>query len=174
MSGTQSEFEFSSRTLHLVHRSSIRNMLDVHQRGLLRSRNRRRILACAAILCILSSFRLMSQQPQGSQGSSQAIKGKSSKPRKPRSTKPKPPKPDKPKSDKPNAVWSDAEQATIVNFLHAKRSEGGDGGTFKRPTLNALVLHIQTTHPDLTAKDLSQVEGKWRTVSHHDSHNQFD
>lgn len=78
------------------------------------------------------------------------------------------------RSDKPNAVWSEAEQKTIVDFLHTKRSEGGDQGTFKKATMNALVEHLRVTHPTLTAKDYSQVEGKWKSVSSCSFNNSHD
>lgn len=71
------------------------------------------------------------------------------------------------KSDKLNAIWTDVEQATIVKFLHNRRAEGGEGGTFKKATMNTLVLHLAASHgPPIIAKDLNQVEGKWKTVSH--------
>lgn len=71
------------------------------------------------------------------------------------------------KSDRPAAIWTDAEQATIVNFLCSKIPEGGDLGTFDISTMRDLVLHLEQAHPPpVIAKDLSQVEGKWKKVSH--------
>lgn len=117
------------------------------------SLNRRHLITCAALLLSLSlttspMVRHSAQDPPA--GGSGSGGGGGRKPRKP--------------SDKPRASWTDEEQKTIVDFLHTRRAEGGDQGTFKDVTWNALVDHLHVTHPTLPAKDINQVKGKWKTV----------
>lgn len=119
------------------------------------SRRRRRLVVCAAFLNVLLSFNFIPMAERGTlnqqAGGSGTGKGKGGR------GKRKP-------SDKPRATWTDEEQKTIVDFLHTKLAEGGDQGTFKGVTWNALVDHLLETHPHLPAKDVSQVKGKWKTV----------
>ena len=63
--------------------------------------------------------------------------------------------------------WSDQEMTHLIQYLHEHRSEGGDGGAFKIPKLNAAVQHFASLHtPDASGdpKTAKQVKNKWDGV----------
>ena len=68
---------------------------------------------------------------------------------------------------KRKAQWSDQETTQLIQYLHQHRSEGGDGGAFKGPTLNAAALHLASLRtPDASGdpKTAKQVKNKWDGV----------
>jgi hypothetical protein len=66
------------------------------------------------------------------------------------------------------AHWDDQETIQLIQYLHEHRSEGGDGGGFKSPTLNAAARHLaslRTPGASGDPKTAKQVKTKWDGVS---------
>ena len=64
--------------------------------------------------------------------------------------------------------WSEDETTQLVEYLWEHRSEGGDGGNFKNPTINAAVQHlISLRAPGAlgSPRNAKQVKTKWQGVS---------
>ena len=65
-------------------------------------------------------------------------------------------------------LCSPLEMTQLIQYLHEHRSEGGDGGSFKSPTLNAVAWHLTALHTlDASGdtKTAKQVKNKWDSVS---------
>ena len=64
---------------------------------------------------------------------------------------------------KQTSRWSDAETASLVNYLHAKLGERADGN-FRAPAFNGAVTHLRENHPNETPKNISSVRSKFAQV----------
>ena len=64
--------------------------------------------------------------------------------------------------------WGEEETTQLVEYLWEHQSEGGDGGTFKNPTINAAVQHLISLRlPGAlgSPRNVKQVKTKWQGVS---------
>lgn len=65
----------------------------------------------------------------------------------------------------PHALWTSAEEMAFVVFLHENKSEAGDGGNFKKPTLQRASQHIAPLCTNGHVKDFKSCQNKWAAVS---------
>lgn len=69
-----------------------------------------------------------------------------------------------PKSNKERVHWTDEEITALIDYLHSHRSEG-EGGSFKMPSYQGAVQHIQPLHRQGGPKNGINVKEKFNKVS---------
>jgi len=65
----------------------------------------------------------------------------------------------------PRGKWIEYVINALIDYLHAHRSEGSQGGKFKDTTYNAAAAHLQPLLAGGKLKDGKGVKGKWGQVS---------
>ena len=65
----------------------------------------------------------------------------------------------------PRGKWIEYVINALIDYLHAHRSEGSQGGKFKDTTYNAAAAHLQPLLAGGKLKDGKSVKGKWGQVS---------
>jgi hypothetical protein len=62
-------------------------------------------------------------------------------------------------------TWTAAEETVLVDFLYENRSEAGDGGNFKKTTLQRAATELANRLPNTSnPKDVKSVQNKWSAV----------
>lgn len=69
-----------------------------------------------------------------------------------------------PASGLTRASWKAEEVDALIEYLLQHRSEGGDGGTFKKATYNRLAVHLAPFLKAGPAKTGDMCKGKWNSV----------
>jgi hypothetical protein len=68
---------------------------------------------------------------------------------------------------KERAHWNEVEINELVDFLHGKRSEVGDGGNFRAKIYNATADHIASHLTQGPKKTGKMCKTKWISVCYH-------
>jgi len=65
----------------------------------------------------------------------------------------------------PSAIWTAAEETSLLDFLVDNKAEAGDGGNFNKTTFQRAVTSIAPLLERGAAKTVKSCQNKWASVS---------